>query len=49
MKYKNKVKKNRSIEKKHPEPKKPINPICPPKQNLDGSNRFGGFAPRKMK
>ena len=47
MKKKNN-KKNRSIEKKHPEPKYPPNPICPPKPNLDGSNRFG-VIPSQMK
>jgi len=48
MKYKNNKKKNcgcgckmKSVEKKHPEPKPSKNPIEPPKQNLDGSNRFG--------
>jgi len=40
MKNKNKVYKTKSIEKKHPEPKQPKNPMCPPKQNLDGTNRF---------
>lgn len=32
--------KTKCIEKKHPSPKRPINPMCPPKQNTDGSNRF---------
>lgn len=37
---KKKVYKSKSIEKKHPSPKKPINPMCPPKPNTDGSSRF---------
>ena len=44
MKYKNNKKNcgcNKSVEKKHPEPKPSKNPLQPPKQNLDGSNRFG--------
>lgn len=28
------------IEKKHPSPKKPINPMKPPKESLNGDGRF---------
>lgn len=45
MKYTKKKKekpyKSKSIEREHPEPKEPPNPIKPPKRNLDAvSNRF---------
>lgn len=40
MKNKNKLYKSKPIERKHPSPKRPIDPIKPPKHNLDGNNRF---------
>tara|TARA_R100001015_G_C4630186_1_gene191622 strand:- start:506 stop:655 length:150 start_codon:yes stop_codon:yes gene_type:complete len=48
MKNKNKLYKSKPIEKKHPSPKRPINPVCPPKENLDGTNRFGHSVSRKV-
>lgn len=35
-----KIYRNKNIERKHPSPKKSTNPIKPPKENTDGSNRF---------
>ena len=40
MQYKKNKLYSKSIEKKHPSPKRPTNPLKPPKQNLDGTNRF---------
>lgn len=40
MIIKNKKYNSKSIEKKHPSPKKPQNPMCPPKENLNGTSRF---------
>jgi len=40
MLIKNKKYISKSIEKKHPSPKKSVNPMCPPKENLNGRNRF---------
>ena len=40
MIIKNRKYKSKSIEKKHPPPPKPTDPMKPPKQNLDGTGRF---------
>ena len=40
MKNKNIVSQNNCIEKPHKEKKRQKNPMIPPKQNLDGTNRF---------
>lgn len=39
------------IEKKHPQPKKPKNPMKPPKENTNGEGRFTilPYNPRSLK